>query len=271
MKQKNVISSWFSSHYVRYALLTSYERVLARHQSSSICLMEFALGTPKLVERCTMLTLATAWFPGLKEKPGFAWLYTHALTCVLSHFFPSVSPHPPPSFSSFSIMAFRACMADVLGIVWALISSLRLSACRRSIADKPPLPPRDEVSSSRSNTLRQRSASRSFVKVLKRGIIALFLHWCLMAHLPTFLLVLEDDDEVKLYDFDWTVPPNSTKKFNIKENSKILKFKSTWYSIKVKSYCLFSAHNWSLQLCCVLICSHHLKKREENTQNVDYL
>lgn len=31
--------------------LTSYERVLARHQSSSICLMEFALGTPKLVER----------------------------------------------------------------------------------------------------------------------------------------------------------------------------------------------------------------------------
>lgn len=33
------------------AWLTSYERVLARHQSSSICLMEFALGTPKLVER----------------------------------------------------------------------------------------------------------------------------------------------------------------------------------------------------------------------------
>lgn len=48
--------------------LTSYERVLARHQSSSICLMEFALGTPKLVERWTLFTLATAWFPGLKKS-----------------------------------------------------------------------------------------------------------------------------------------------------------------------------------------------------------
>lgn len=57
-----------------------------------------------------------------------------------------VYPHPPPSFSSFSIMALRACVADVLGIVCALISSLRLSACRRSTT---------EVSSSRSNTLWQ--------------------------------------------------------------------------------------------------------------------
>lgn len=34
------------------------------------------------------------------------------------------------------------------------------------------------------------------------------------AYLPTFLLVLkeeeeEEDEEVKLYDFDWTVPPET--------------------------------------------------------------
>lgn len=46
--------------------LTWYERVLARHQSSSICLMELALGTTQLAERWTMFTLATALFPGLK-------------------------------------------------------------------------------------------------------------------------------------------------------------------------------------------------------------
>lgn len=65
----------------------------------------------------------------------------------------SVYSYPPPSFSSFSIMALRACMADVLGKVWALISSLRLSACRRSMAARPPPPPREDASSSRSNTL----------------------------------------------------------------------------------------------------------------------
>lgn len=37
------------------------------------------------------------------------------------------------------------------------------------------------------------------------------LYWHFKTHLPTFLLVLkeeeEDVEEVKLYDFDWTVPP----------------------------------------------------------------
>lgn len=33
-----------------------------------------------------------------------------------------------------------------------------------------------------------------------------------MTHLPTFLLVLEDEEEVKLYDFDWTVPPKNTER-----------------------------------------------------------
>lgn len=64
-----------------------------------------------------------------------------------------VYPYPPPSFSRRSTMALRACMAEVLGSVWALISSLRLSACRRSTADNPLL--RDDASSSRSNTLSQ--------------------------------------------------------------------------------------------------------------------
>ncbi len=34
-----------------------------------------------------------------------------------------------------------------------------------------------------------------------------------MTYLPTFLLVLEEEDveEVKLYDFDWTVPPEIRK------------------------------------------------------------
>lgn len=57
--------------------LTSYERVLARHQSSSICLMEFALGTPKLVERCTLFTLATAWFPALREESVLTFTCFH--------------------------------------------------------------------------------------------------------------------------------------------------------------------------------------------------
>lgn len=44
------------------------------------------------------------------------------------------------------------------------------------------------------------------------------LHWHFITHLPTFLLVLkeeeedEDVEEVKLYDFDWTVPPELINK-----------------------------------------------------------
>lgn len=67
--------------------------------------------------------------------------------------------HPPPSFSSFSIMAFRACEAEVLGIVWALMISFLRSACLRSSAAKPP--PLREVSSSRSNTLGRKGHSAS--------------------------------------------------------------------------------------------------------------
>lgn len=36
-----------------------------------------------------------------------------------------------------------------------------------------------------------------------------------MTYLPTFLLVLEEEEdveEVKLYDFDWTVPPEIINK-----------------------------------------------------------
>lgn len=40
--------------------------------------MEFALGTPKLVERWTLFTLATAWFPGLKEKSGYLLIFTRS-------------------------------------------------------------------------------------------------------------------------------------------------------------------------------------------------
>lgn len=38
--------------------------------------------------------------------------------------------------------------------------------------------------------------------------------WRSVTYLPTFLLALEEDDveEVKLYDFDWTVPPEIISK-----------------------------------------------------------
>lgn len=43
------------------------------------------------------------------------------------------------------------------------------------------------------------------------------LHWHFITHLPTFLLVLKEEDEeveeVKLYDFDWTVPPELISKY----------------------------------------------------------
>lgn len=103
--------------------------------------MELALGTTQLAERWTVFTLATALFPGLKKGDWFMLVLTFSPS-ILSYFY----PYPPLSLSSFSIMALRDCAADILGRVWALISSLRFSACRRSAA-------RDAESSSRSNTL----------------------------------------------------------------------------------------------------------------------
>lgn len=40
-----------------------------------------------------------------------------------------------------------------------------------------------------------------------------YMLWNADTYLPTFLLVLkeEEDEEVKLYDFDWTVPPETLK------------------------------------------------------------
>lgn len=64
-------------------------------------------------------------------------------------------------FSSFSIMAFRACAADVLGNVCALISS-DLSACLRSRADV--LLELRDVLSSRSKTLEEIEKEKSMTK-----------------------------------------------------------------------------------------------------------
>ncbi len=70
---------------------------------------------------------------------------------------PQAHPPDPPVFSSFSIMAFRACAADVLGNVWALISS-DLSVCLCSRADV--LLELRDVLSSRSKTLKETERKR---------------------------------------------------------------------------------------------------------------
>lgn len=72
--------------------------------------MLLALGTPKLEERCTAVR-AAAGFGELQQK--MQGVIHVALTTPAGPL--PAHPHLPPSFCSFSIMALRACEADVLG------------------------------------------------------------------------------------------------------------------------------------------------------------
>lgn len=86
-------------------------------------------------------------------------------------------------------------------------------------------------------------------------------------YLPTFLLVLkeeeeeeeEDVEEVKLYDFDWTVPPETN---NTDVCTLVIQLLEGIFYLKINemmpTYCLFSVCNWPPQQCCVMICSHYL-------------
>ena len=72
--------------------------------------MLLALGTPKLEERCTAVR-AAAGFGELRQK---TWDVIHVALATPAGL-PQAQPHLPLSFCSFSIMALRACEADVLG------------------------------------------------------------------------------------------------------------------------------------------------------------
>lgn len=147
--------------------------------------MLLALGTPKLVERCTavrgvpgllwgwhgegghktpLMGQPTLWTPGLVYHdlsvtlvPCFSHLWLHPLSFGpfpqrpdhLST--PSTTDPEEPSFSSFSIMALRAWDAEVLGRLCAFMSSFFFSAWRFSRAAR--LPERELVWSSRSKIL----------------------------------------------------------------------------------------------------------------------
>lgn len=74
------------------------------------------------------------------------------------------------------------------------------------------------------------------------------------------MLEEEDDvEELKLYVFDWSVPPeiNEHRYVNNINNTTVMTIK---YDNKEMTYCLFSADNWTQQQCCVMICFHRLKK-----------
>ena len=123
-------------------------------------------------------------------------------------------PHPPPSFSSLSIMALRAVMAEPLGMLWALISSFRCSACRRSTAASPPLlppPPRRGVASSRSNTLwGVREAGRSG-EALGGGGSLMLVTFCSPIPLPVVSVLMIKRShltEHAYWGIVWTMRPH---------------------------------------------------------------